>query len=370
MKKLTQEEFITRAKKKHGDKYDYSSVEYKTAHVKVKIICEKHGTFEQKAFKHLRGEGCAKCSGNVNYNTEEFIEKSKLIHGNKYDYSKVDYKNCKSKIIIICKEHGEFQQIPSSHLKGYGCGRCGGSKLYMTEEIIERFKLIHGIRYDYSKVNYTKYENKVKIICRIHGEFEQMVDTHLRGNGCSKCSGKYRSNNQEFIEKAIKIHRDKYNYDKVNYKNAYTDVIINCNKHGDFLLRPTDHLHLKRGCPGCHGSIGELLVENLLIKNNIKYKPQYSFPDLKYRRCLLFDFGILNDKEELIGLLEYNGIQHYEFVKHMHQNQEGFEIYKFKDKLKQDYCIKNNIPLYIIRYDEDLESNLCKMLNLHRIKIN
>jgi len=103
-------------------------------------------------------------------------------------------------------------------------------------------------------------------------------------------------------------------------------------------------------------------VENLLIKYNIKYKPQYSFPDLKYKRCLLFDFGILNDKEELIGLLEYNGIQHYEFVKHMHQDQHGFEIYKLKDKLKQDYCLKKDIPLYIIRHDEDIESKINNFL--------
>lgn len=169
-------------------------------------------------------------------------------------------------------------------------------------------------------------------------------------------------NNQEFIEKAIKIHRDKYTYDKVNYKNAYTKVIITCKKHGDFLITPNRHINENGGCIGCHGSKGELLVENLLIKYNIKYKPQYSFPDLKYKRCLLFDFGILNDKEELIGLLEYNGIQHYEFVKHMHQDQHGFEIYKLKDKLKQDYCLKKDIPLYIIRHDEDIESKINNFL--------
>jgi hypothetical protein len=361
MKKLNTEIFIERATEKHGDKYGYSLVEYKTAHVKVKIICKYHGIFEQKAFKHLRGEGCGKCSGNIQSNTEEFIEKSKLIHGDKYDYSKVDYKNCKTKVVIICKEHDEFQQIPSSHLQGYGCGRCGSSKLYTTEEIVDRFKKIHADRYNYSKVDYTKYENKVIIICKKHGDFKQLVDTHLRGYGCSKCSGKYRNNNEEFILKAKKIHGDKYIYDKVDYKNAYTKVILNCKKHGDFLITPNRHTN-EYGCIGCHGSKGELLIENFLIENNIKYKPQYSFTDLKYKRCLLFDFGLLDDNGNLVGLLEYNGIQHYEFVKHMHEDEDGFELYKFKDNLKKDYCEKNNIPLNIIRYDEDIESKLLKTL--------
>jgi hypothetical protein len=99
-------------------------------------------------------------------------------------------------------------------------------------------------------------------------------------------------------------------------------------------------------------------LRKFLIENNIKYKPQYSFPDLKYKRCLFFDFGLFNKDGNLIGLLEYNGIQHYEFVKHMHQNKNGFELYKFKDKLKQEYYQKNNIPLYKIRYDEILSEKI------------
>ena len=104
--------------------------------------------------------------------TELFIEKSKLIHGDKYDYSKVDYKNANTKIIIICKIHGEFYKTPSKHTNSkQGCAKCSGYYIPTTDEFIENAKLIHGDRYDYSKVDY-KYSNEnVIITCKVHGDF-------------------------------------------------------------------------------------------------------------------------------------------------------------------------------------------------------
>lgn len=123
MRKLTTEEFIQKAQKIHGTKYDYSLVEYKKAHGRVKIICPEHGEFKQRSNNHLNGKGCPKCG---QYSTkEEFIKKSDKIHNNKYDYSFVEYKDSKSLVKIICPEHGEFEQIPNSHLKGSGCKKCG-----------------------------------------------------------------------------------------------------------------------------------------------------------------------------------------------------------------------------------------------------
>jgi hypothetical protein len=116
-------QFIEKAKIKHGDKYNYSKVVYINSKEKVIITCKEHGEFLQTSDSHLRGYGCKKCAANlrgINYrsNNDEFIKNVKLKHGNKYDYSKVEYINSTENVIIICKEHGEFPQLPPNHLKG------------------------------------------------------------------------------------------------------------------------------------------------------------------------------------------------------------------------------------------------------------
>ena len=185
-KKLTTEEFIKRAKEIHGDKYDYSKVEYKGNHAKVCIICPEHGEFWQRACSHLRGIGCAKCGGVGKSNTDEFIEKAKEIHGDKYDYSKVEYINNQTKVCIICPEHGEFWQTPNCHLKGKGCIKCSNTKKYTINDFIKKSYKIHGNKYDYSKVEYVNAHTKVCIICPEHGEFWQTPDNHYRW-GCLHC---------------------------------------------------------------------------------------------------------------------------------------------------------------------------------------
>ena len=132
MKKLTTDIFIKRAKKIHGDKYDYSKVKYIDSHSKVCIICPIHGEFWQMPYQHLSGNGCRKCQYITLKNkflSNNFIEDAKKIHGNKYDYSKVKYNGNKEKVCIICPKHGEFWQVPSSHLQGVGCPRCQNSKI-------------------------------------------------------------------------------------------------------------------------------------------------------------------------------------------------------------------------------------------------
>lgn len=123
--KKTTEQFIEEAKKIHGNKFNYSKSEYKNAHTKVCIICPEHGEFFQSPISHLRGDKCPSCSGNKKLTSEQFIKKSNEIHNNKFDYSKVDYKNNSTKVCIICPEHGEFWMQPSNHLNGQGCPKCG-----------------------------------------------------------------------------------------------------------------------------------------------------------------------------------------------------------------------------------------------------
>lgn len=192
-KKLTKEEFITRAKEVHGDKYDYSKVRYVNSQIKVCIICPEHGEFWQKPNKHLRGRGCRKCADletakRLSSTTEKFVACAREIHGDKYDYSKVEYKDSKTKVCIICPEHGEFKQRPNSHLRGCGCLKCSGSVKSTTKDFIKKAREVHGDKYDYSKVEYKSNKAKICIICPEHGQFWQTPSDHLRGSGCPICN--------------------------------------------------------------------------------------------------------------------------------------------------------------------------------------
>ena len=191
-KKMTTEEFVEKAKAVHGDVYDYSDVEYKSTEVNVKIRCFVHGIFEQTPHAHLAGQGCPTCSYIVRGKRKrllksDFISRANEIHNYKYDYSKVDYVNSRTKVIIVCPKHGEFEQKPNSHLNGKGCAKCSGIAKLTTEEFIKKAREVHGDRYDYSKVEYVDTKTKVCIICSKHGEFEQMPNHHLRGCDCPKC---------------------------------------------------------------------------------------------------------------------------------------------------------------------------------------
>ena len=189
-KKLDRYEFIWKAIQKHGYKYDYRKVEYKNNYTKVCIICPEHGEFWITPDSHLRKGGCQKCGRKLCASllrNKDFIQIAKVIHKNKYDYSKVNYINAKTKVCIICHEHGEFWQEPNNHLQGQGCPKCGGSEKMNNISFTEKAKLVHGDKYDYSKVNYINSKTKICIICSEHGEFWQRPNDHLNGNGCPKC---------------------------------------------------------------------------------------------------------------------------------------------------------------------------------------
>jgi len=159
---MTQQEFIQKAREKHGSKYDYSLVEYINTRNKVKIICPEHGVFEQRSSAHIEGQGCLKCSGKINLTGLDFINKAKIIHGNVYNYTLVEYKNMKTKVKIICPKHGIFHQMPYNHLIGKGCLKCG-KNIFSNIDLIEKMHKRHNNRYDYSLLKYTTTNNKIKI---------------------------------------------------------------------------------------------------------------------------------------------------------------------------------------------------------------
>lgn len=299
--KTTNEKFINAAIKKHGNRYDYSKVEYVHNRAPIEIICPIHGKFSMEPRNHLRSNsGCNKCKLNLRLTNNEFIKKGKETHGGKYDYSKVEYKNKNSKLIIICPIHGEFEQIARNHIMdGNGCQKCANEKVSESQSLgldmfIKKSKNIHGDKYDYSLVDYKTNTDRVKIICNIHGEFEQRPVEHLRG----------------------------------------------CN------------------CPKCKESKGEKIIREYLIENKIAYIIQHKFPDCRNKNELPFDFYL--PKYNIC--IEYNGAQHYKPVKYW-GGEETLKNIKFRDNIKKEYCRDNNIPLIVIRYNEDIIKKLNRLFH-------
>lgn len=230
--RMTLKKFLGKARKVHGDEYDYSLVEYTGTFNKVKIICKEHGVFLKSPNAHFSGQGCPKCSRRFSYDTKEFIKRAKEKHGNKYDYSNSKYENKRKKVKIICKEHGEFEQYPRQHISGSNCPKCFGNFKYDTEEFIKKAKEVHGDKYDYSLTVYEGTTKKVDIICKKHGKFKQLANNHINSS--------------------------------------------------------------KNGCPKCNRSKGEELIEYFLINNGIKYETQKIFESCRNINTLPFDF-YLND---------------------------------------------------------------------------
>lgn len=187
-KKLTTNEFIERSKQIHGDTYDYTQTSYVSSSTKVSIVCKTHGVFEQWPSDHLRGSGCRLCNERQQMTTNQFIERAYQVHGYKFDYKESIYTNIYGKVTIICPIHGHFEQVAKDHLAGYGCPKCSGTGKKTTHDFIESARAVHGDKYDYSLVELRSMNKKVKIICRDHGEFMQRPADHVNGTGCPECS--------------------------------------------------------------------------------------------------------------------------------------------------------------------------------------
>ncbi len=255
------EKFIKKSMNVHGNKYNYILVNYINNISKVVIICPTHGEFTQSPSKHMSGQGCPECgklkiSSSRSDNLESFIFKASNTHNNFYKYDKINYVNSKTKVVITCPEHGDFEQTPSGHISGKGCPKCRyiKSPSYIAkklEKFLKEAKELHGEKYDYFKVNYKDSKTKVIIVCPIHGEFEQTPLDHLRTKGCIKCSNLARLTTQDFINRANEIHNYTYDYSKTNYVNMNKPVTIICPVHGEFEQSPRNHLKSSCGCPSC-----------------------------------------------------------------------------------------------------------------------
>jgi len=287
---------------------------------------------------------------------DKYIMEVSIKHNFYYDYSLVDYKNAHTKIKIICPIHGIFNQTPINH-KRCGCKRCG--KLLNEIDIINKFKKIHGDKYDYTNFKYRGMYNKSQIRCLIHGDFEQITLNHLIGKGCPKCAPNCKKNKDEIIKKLNTVHNNKYDYSLSEFNRTRDKILIICPKHKEFKQMLNNHLR-GHGCPFCDESKGERVIEKYLINNNIIFERQKKFEHCRDKNKLPFDFYL----PEYNMCVEYDGEQHFYEV----LNWNNLNYTKKHDSIKNNFCLENNIQLCRISYDDNINKKLENKLKNNKLK--
>lgn len=346
--------FILKAQKVHGNKIDFSKVEYISSKIKVCLYCKEkdrngieHGEYWQTPAACVRGDNCPKCGNekrgkHMNINT--FIKKERKIHGDKYLLDKVTLADKEKKICLVCPIHGDFWQLPSAHLRGEGCPKCKG-RGFSQVEIIHRFNKVHGNFYNYSESKITKLKSRIKIICPIHGAFYQTPQKHLNGQGCKLCGNKRKNINrilsfEEFVERSNKIHNGKYNYVPFVSTNEHNKVTIICPQHGEFIQCMNDHLQ-GHGCQKCGITISKAEDEIFTYLQSIGIRDI-----IRNERTIIKPYEIdLYSPSYKIGI-EFDGLKWHsdEF-----KNNSNYHLFKTEE------CNKNGVDLMHIFEDEYLE---------------
>lgn len=320
MKKITQEELINKAKELHDNFYSYEKTILVNTKTNIIVTCPNHGDFVVNPLVHLRGTTkCPSCKAikltePKENKTLSFIERSKKIHGNEFDYSLVQYVSNHNKVKIICKKHGEFETTPAVHKQGFKCPKCkyGGIDVSeKTETFVNKAKQIHLARnYDYSLVEYKYNTDKIKIICPEHGEFIQIAQNHLNGQKCPKCalsegSLKQQKPFKEFEKEHQKINGFDYKLDESSYNGSIDKITLNCNIHGLVEQRPNTILRGKP-CPICNVENQKSTLEEILMQFKEIHGKKYDYSLVEY-----FNF---KTKMKIIcpkhGIFEQNALCH------------------------------------------------------------
>ena len=313
------------------------------------------------ARSHLEGTGCRQCTiDSYRKPQEQFIKEVQEKHGNKFDLSKIKYINNYTDVEVICKKHNESFWIDPLILltSNICCPKCRSEyKTKSLETFIEEARAVHGDKYDYSKVVYKSANEKVEIICPIHGSFYQKPSNHIHGQGCVKCAKKYQPTTEEYKQFLQDHFGDAYDYSKVIYINSSTPVEIVCPEHGSFFRKPC-HIRevIRKGgsilCPHCSESEGEHKVFEFLKNKYIEYEKGKRFEKCISISTLPFDFYL----PDYNLCIEYQGAQHYSKDAYNRiccgsTKYGGFEGLQQRDQKKRDYCKENKISLLEIKFD-------------------
>ena len=308
-------------------------------------------------------------------NTQDFIKRAIEIYGDEYDYSKTEFIDWSTKVIVTCKKHGDFEVSPRHHVyRHHGCSKCRGKHISETKQhsqdyIIEKAKQVHGDKYDYSMSVYNGTDKEMNIICPIHGVFKQTPYNHIyKKCGCPKCKYEYLSNKfrlgvDNILSKFKERHGDKYQYPYIDkeYVNNRSKITIVCPIHGVFKQIAMKHLQ-GQGCPYCHESKLEKEIGNFLERNKIEYEKQKKFEWLKFNKPLSLDFFLPKYKIAI----ECQGEQHYKPIEHFGGENE-YNVVSDRDIVKKSQCNSNGIKLlYYTKYKnidgDDIYRNKNKLL--------
>lgn len=302
--------------------------------------------------------------------TEKFIERSKKIHGDLYDYSKVNYKNSKTKVCIKCIKCGhEWLSLAANHFSGRGCKKCQYSKLPQNKPMshdvfLNRSYKTHGDKFDFIS-KYKSFKSLITIKCKACGTvFEQRADSHLAGRGCRKCQYAILPQNQplsvdDFENRCKKLHENKYQYCG-DYKGSRYKINIFCKYHKEnFLQGANAHLLKGQGCPKCNLSRGEKRVEAYLKCKKINFECEKNFYGCRFKKPLSFDFYL----PDFNLCIEYDGELHYYPIAIFGGIKTLAET-KLRDEIKNNFCKKESIKILRIpffefnRIEEILENEL------------
>ena len=371
----------------HEDKYDYSKVEYQGYRNKVIVTCPIHGDFEISISKHLQGQGCPKCryiksSSSKRRNIDDVIQKMKDVHGDRYDYSLItEYKNTKTKLPIICREHGVFYQTYDNHVRNkQNCPICGQMQSYKShaltqDEFIQKSQQVHGDKYDYSKVDYRKYNEKVCIICPTHGNFYQEPGNHLNGQGCPQCFKEKSKVEQEILDFVVSIvgkenvitndrellngreidiyipslklgfevngliwHSEKYNIDK----NYHLNKTLDCQKLDIHLIQIFED---------------EWLFKREIVKSRISYLLKDCHRTIYARKCKIKEIDYITSQKFLDNNhIQGNCISKYRFG--LYYNDDLVSLMTF-GKSRVNVHRKSNVEEYeMLRFCNKLNTNV------------
>ncbi|EGQ8456767.1 hypothetical protein KGV31_004065 [Vibrio parahaemolyticus] len=358
MVKLTNEEAVARLKAVHGDRYDYSLVNWLGHKKKITLICKKHGEFEQAGYRALSGSvGCLECLGRKSVTGDRVVDAIDRLFGGQYEFSGFrmvsEGRSRRKHAVLICPQHGEFTIRPNHLFNGVGCAKCGDDRAAelrsaSLSEFVEKSRIVHGDRFDYSKSVYERAIKKVVITCPEHGDFEQTPNDHLNGYGCPFCGGRLPIGKREFIERARSVFGDMYDYSMVEYENQLKPVLIGCKNHGCFWKQPKYHL-AGSGCPACSVSGGELIIMRHLDLIGVDYLYEHSPEGLvnpDTGRKLRFDFYL---PDHLVAI-EFDGAHHFH-ENHFSDDDDLWAI-RHRDAIKDAWCVSNGVSMVRIPYWE------------------
>lgn len=364
VRRHTLETFLERARALHGDRYEYTQVEFNDLMTPVVITCSEHGPFQQKPHHHILGYGCSECGRRRRAGTsdrsaqergERFVERARKVHDDRYDYSSTDYVTTHQPVLIRCPEHGSFSQTPRAHLKGSGCSDCAlrrqseGRRL-TTEQFIEKARATHGERYDYSTSEYVDSETPITIICRDHGPFRQKPLQHANiGQGCRLCQiDGYKLTSERFIERVAGRYEVSYDYSALPRFVLATDrITVLCPAHGPFEAHSRAHLEGRAGCPDCTGSGSrfEREIRRHLDDDGIRFETQWGDPSLRDKGRLRFDFMLPESRT----LIEFDGAFHFRAIQMPGQTEADAEHAlretQRRDAIKEKWASSNGLRL-------------------------